>query len=63
MSVANKNATTPHLDRGDERVRHAAGIRGALRPFLDRLRSGELGELGGLPVVVGLVIICTVFRA
>ena len=60
MSVANKNATTPHLDRGDERVRHAAGIRGALRPFLDRLRSGELG---GLPVVVGLVIICTVFRA
>lgn len=46
------------LDRADSRVRHDAGISGALRGFVDQVRSGDLGML---PVIVGLVIISTVF--
>jgi D-xylose transport system permease protein len=46
------------LDRADIRVRHDAGFGGWLRAFMDRVRSGDIGSL---PVVVGLVIICTVF--
>ena len=51
--------TAPLLDRADERVRHDAGVSGAIRAFLDRVRSGDLGSL---PVAVGLVIIWTVFE-
>jgi D-xylose transport system permease protein len=50
----------PLLDRSDERVRHDTGISGAIRGFLDRVRSGDLGAL---PVVVGLIIIWTVFES
>ncbi|HUH76113.1 MAG TPA: sugar ABC transporter permease, partial [Devosia sp.] len=46
------------LDRADSRLKHEAGIGGAIRAFLDRVRSGDLGAL---PVVVGLVVIWTVF--
>jgi len=46
------------LDRADIRVKHEAGIWGAINAFLDRVRSGDLGAL---PVVVGLVVIWTVF--
>lgn len=48
------------LDRSDSRVAHAEGFSGALGAFLDRVRSGDLGSL---PVVVGLIIIWTVFYA
>ena len=47
------------LDRADTRVRHDEGLGGALRGFLDRVRSGDLGSL---PVVVGLAVIWTVFQ-
>ncbi len=58
---AEQNAqTTPMLDRRDERVKHAEGIGGSIRAFLDRVRSGDLGSL---PVVVGLAIIWTVFQS
>ncbi|MXQ12481.1 sugar ABC transporter permease [Microvirga makkahensis] len=58
---AEQNAhTTPMLDRRDERVKHAEGVGGSIRAFLDRVRSGDLGAL---PVVVGLVIIWTVFQS
>ena len=50
----------PLLDRSDERVKHAEGIGGAVRAFWDRVRSGDLGSL---PVVVGLGIIWTVFQS
>ena len=46
------------LDRSDARVTHAEGFSGAVATFLDRVRSGDLGSL---PVIVGLVIIWTVF--
>ena len=50
--------TPEPLDRADARVRHDDSLKGALRDFTDRLRSGDLGML---PVVVGLVLISTVF--
>ena len=53
-------AATPLLDRADERLKQASGIGGTIRAFLDRVRSGELGAL---PVVVGLAIIWTVFES
>jgi D-xylose transport system permease protein len=48
----------PTLDRADARVRHDDSLTGALKDFTDRLRSGDLGML---PVIVGLVLISTVF--
>jgi D-xylose transport system permease protein len=52
-----KDATTM-LDRSDVRMKHETGVAGTIRAFFDRVRSGDLGSL---PVVVGLVIIWTVF--
>ena len=43
---------TTLLDRSDVRVKHATGVGGAVGAFIDRVRSGDLGSL---PVVVGLV--------
>lgn len=51
---------TPLLDRSDERVKHEVGVGGAIRSFLNRVRSGDLGAL---PVIVGLAIIWTVFQS
>ncbi len=53
------NPAAPLLDRADVRVRHDTGVGGAIRGFLDRVRSGDLGSL---PVVIGLAIIWTVFE-
>jgi D-xylose transport system permease protein len=62
MNVAGKKGApdAPLLDRSDERVRHSEGIGGAIYAFLDRVRSGDLGSL---PVIVGLAIIWTVFQS
>lgn len=46
------------LDRSDSRVRHDEGIGGAIRGFIDRVRSGDLRVL---PVILGLILIGTVF--
>ncbi|MGY5811094.1 sugar ABC transporter permease [Rhizobium sp. LEGMi198b] len=46
------------LDRSDIRVKHEAGLSGTIRASIDKVRSGDLGSL---PVVVGLIIIWTVF--
>ena len=51
--------STQHLDRRDERLQDRSGVAGTLRAFFDRVRSGDLGSL---PVVVGLAIIWTVFE-
>ena len=48
----------PALDRSDERVRHAETLGDSLRAFFDRVRSGDLGML---PVIVGLIVISVVF--
>ncbi len=47
------------LDRRDERIEHRAGLAGAAREFGHRLRNGDLGAV---PVIVGLVIIWTIFQ-
>ena len=48
------------LDGSDERVRHDDSIAAMAKGFIDRVRSGDLGML---PVVVGLVVISIVFSA
>ncbi len=58
MSVDTKPGATA-LDRADTRVRRDEGLAGAIRAFLDRVRSGDLGSL---PVVVGLAVIWSVFQ-
>ena len=56
--MSNENKPAPlALDRGDERVRHADGMGGMVRAFVSRVRSGDLGML---PVAIGLIVIfCT----
>ena len=46
------------LDRSDVRVQHADGLGASVSAFFQRVRSGDLGSL---PVIVGLLIIWTVF--
>ncbi|WP_104401064.1 sugar ABC transporter permease [Vibrio penaeicida] len=46
------------LDRSDTRVTHAAGLGGYIRKFIDQIKSGDLGSL---PVVVGLILIWGIF--
>ncbi|WP_322011628.1 ABC transporter permease subunit [Paraburkholderia sp. J12] len=41
-------------------MKHAAGVGESLSAFVDKIRSGDLGSL---PVIVGLVIIWTVFTS
>ena len=59
--MSNEEATAPAaLDRSDARVRHEEGMVDAFWSFIDRVRSGDLGML---PVVVGLVLISIVFSS
>lgn len=53
-------STGKPLDRADERVLHDDSLAGAARAFLDRIRAGDLGML---PVAVGLVVISIVFTS
>jgi D-xylose transport system permease protein len=52
---SNKNTM---LDRSDERFRHDDSLGAMVKAFIDRVRSGDLGML---PVIVGLIVISTVF--
>ncbi|MBV2143606.1 sugar ABC transporter permease [Falsochrobactrum sp. TDYN1] len=56
--MSNATGNTP-LDRQDARMRNDEGASGALRGFFDRVRTGDLGSL---PVIIGLAIIWTVFQ-
>jgi D-xylose transport system permease protein len=58
-TTENSHAASTLMDRADERVRHATGLSGSIGAFWDRVRSGDLGSL---PVIVGLVIIWTIFQ-
>lgn len=60
MSQKPSNTLAPAatLDRSDERVRHDDSIGAMVKAFFDRVRSGDLGML---PVAVGLIVISTVF--
>jgi D-xylose transport system permease protein len=54
----NSPVSSQQLDRSDERVRHDDSISAMIKGFFDRVRSGDLGML---PVAVGLVVISVVF--
>ena len=61
MSTTRSSAPTPALDRQDTRVaQDQAGVRGAVTAFGRRVRAGDLGPL---PVAIGLVIIAIIFQA
>lgn len=58
-----KTAPTPQirsLDLQDERLQDRTGLKGQLKAFLDRTRSGDLGVL---PVVAGLIVIWAVLQS
>ncbi|MCH6469546.1 sugar ABC transporter permease [Sinomonas terrae] len=46
-------------DLQDERLFHGEGLTGAVESFIRRVRSGDLGSL---PVVIGLIVIWAVFQ-
>ncbi len=52
--------TAKAIDRADERIRHDDSIAGIIRAFFGRIRSGDLGML---PVAIGLVVISIVFTS
>ncbi|MEW9305127.1 sugar ABC transporter permease [Labrys neptuniae] len=57
---SDSSASKTPLDRADVRVKHDDSIGGAISAFLERIRSGDLGFL---PVIVGLILICIVFQS
>ena len=60
MSQLETPATKVAHDRQDERLVGSEGIVGAAKVQLERVRSGELGAV---PVILGLIVICVVFQA
>lgn len=54
------NDASVATDLQDERLRQRQGIRGFIEVALERIRGGDLGVL---PVVLGLVIIWTIFQS
>jgi D-xylose transport system permease protein len=52
-------STTATTDRQDERLQDRDGLRGAIADVLERARGGDLGVI---PVVVGLIVIWTVLQ-
>lgn len=55
-----QDTSNSQLDRADVRVRHDKGLMGAVRGFVDQVRSGDLGML---PVLIGLLLISVVFSS
>ncbi len=51
--------TGAKLDQSDERLQQSHGLRGELQTFL---RSVRAGDVGALPVIVGLLVIGTIFQ-
>ncbi len=60
MNTSTKKPLNPEtrLDRSDERVHHHDNIFGLLRGYINRIKTGDLGMI---PVVLGLIIISAVF--
>ncbi len=54
------NATTPQVKVPDVPHEHAGGIRKAFVDYLDRLRAGDMGSL---PVIVGMALIVAYFTS
>jgi simple sugar transport system permease protein/D-xylose transport system permease protein len=58
--VSTAGTPIPTLDLQDERLLEGQGLGGSLKLIRDRVRAGELGAL---PVILGLVVIAIVFQA
>ena len=58
MTLPDSKTDAARLDRSDSRLRRDEGLGGAFTGFIDRVRSGDLGML---PVIVGLIVISIVF--
>lgn len=60
MNTTTKKPLNPEtmLDRSDERIQHQDTIFGLLRGYINRIKTGDLGMI---PVVLGLIIISAVF--
>ncbi len=58
--VVTDQLNTVALDLQDERLIREAGIGGVVRGFILRVRTGDLGPL---PVIIGIVVIWGVFQA
>lgn len=54
-----RTASIPLADAQDDRILSPRGIRGAFERLITRIRGGDLGST---PVIVGLVVIWTVFQ-
>lgn len=59
MSTSTKTPPAA-LDQTDERLQQSEGLRGALGSFVKSVRAGDVGAL---PVVIGLLVISTIFQA
>ncbi len=59
MTTSTKTPPTA-LDQTDERLQQSEGLRGALASFVKSVRAGDVGAL---PVVIGLLLISTIFQA
>lgn len=55
----NRGPATVATDLADERLLQRDGIRGIIQVGLDRIRGGELGPL---PIIIGLVVIWSIFQ-
>lgn len=58
-AVADPTASTLATDLQDERLIRSSGIRGTVGGFVSRVRTGDLGPL---PVVVGILVIWGIFQ-
>ncbi|WP_349899045.1 sugar ABC transporter permease [Parafrigoribacterium soli] len=59
MTESTPTTSSVAIDQQDERLISSSGVGGAIRAFVSRVRNGDLGSL---PVVVGLIIIWVVFQ-
>ncbi|CAN5812266.1 ABC transporter permease [soil metagenome] len=59
-TAAPADRPVPATDRADERLVHGTGLGGAVRDFRRRIAGGDLGNL---PVVLGIVAIFAIFYA
>ena len=59
MTSQNPSGPETPKDRQDSRLRKDSGMRGALSSSLEKIRSGDLGLL---PVILGIVLIYVIFQ-
>ena len=59
MTEQDSGGSTTATDLQDERLLRSSGVGGSIMAFVSRVRNGDLGSL---PVVIGLIVIWVVFQ-